>query len=70
MENLRLGKTIKSLDLNAENLRKATLQVLNDESYLARMIDLSKISRSYNGNKNAASLIVECLQNSDDKKEQ
>ena len=70
MENLRLGKKIKSLELNVENLRKATLDILNDSSYLARMIEFSKLSRKHDGKKNAARLIVDCLRNSENKKEQ
>jgi UDP:flavonoid glycosyltransferase YjiC (YdhE family) len=70
LEDLKLGKTIKPLELTSVKLHKAMVDILTDDSYLERMIAFSKTSKQHDGNKNSCVIFADVLRQSEDKKDQ
>jgi UDP:flavonoid glycosyltransferase YjiC (YdhE family) len=69
LEDLKLGKVIKPLELTPAKLRSAMIEIMNDDSYVERMVAFSKTSKQYDGNKNSSAVIAEVLKKSENKKD-
>lgn len=66
-DQLGLGKSFDPLDVTPFVLSEAIQDVLNDKSYLKRMLDFSKISRKYDGKINSTKLVLDYMQKFDKK---
>nr|QNH67995.1 UDP-glucuronosyltransferase-like protein 6 [Brachionus plicatilis] len=60
-DELKLGIRFDPLKLNRKNLSDAIVRVLNDNSYLCRMLEYSKKSHKYDGIKNSVCMINDFL---------
>nr|QVK45638.1 UDP glucuronosyltransferase [Brachionus paranguensis] len=58
-DELKLGIRFDPLKLNRKNLSDGIVRVLNDNSYLCRMLEYSKKSHEYDGIKNSVSMIID-----------
>ena len=62
-DELNLGKRFDPLHLDVDKLSSAINEVLSDQTYLKRSIEMSKSSRKYDGNKNGCVEILNILNN-------
>ena len=62
-DDLDLGIKFDPLKMNANDLKSAIEKILTDQSYLNRVLNLTKVSRSYNGNVLSADLVEQFIHN-------
>ncbi|CAF0717507.1 unnamed protein product [Brachionus calyciflorus] len=60
-DELNLGIRFEPLTFNHKELKNGIKKVLNDDSYMDRILEFTKISRKYNGSQNAADFIIDYL---------
>lgn len=60
-DQLRLGVRLNPLKMSPDDVVKAVLEVINNHEYKDNIVDLSKVSKRYNGAATAASLVMKYL---------
>jgi UDP:flavonoid glycosyltransferase YjiC (YdhE family) len=68
LTELGLGLKLDALNLKVDELRDAIETVLSDAEFSRRIVEFSKVSRSYNGNLNGCQVVMEVLNNCGSKK--
>lgn len=61
-DELCLGKQFDPMNLNAGEISNAIGELLDDETYLERMVLMAKLSRRHNGNINGCQEILKALE--------
>ena len=62
-DELGFGVRLQKNKVNAENIKNAMHQVLNDKAYQERIVRFSQISRRYNGNSISAQIVNDYIAN-------
>ncbi|CAF1047771.1 unnamed protein product [Brachionus calyciflorus] len=60
-DNLKLGINLDTENFTSKELYDSINKVLSDESFQERIVSFARISRKYDGTKNAADIVQECL---------
>ncbi|CAF0898772.1 unnamed protein product, partial [Brachionus calyciflorus] len=61
VDDLNLGVKIDANSFKPEDLEQCISKVLNDQSYLDRILKYSKLSRNYDGTKTTADIVECCI---------
>lgn len=60
-DQLGLGKRLDAMNLNVNELSATMEEMLENDVYLKRAIEFSKVSRKYNGSVNGSNEIIKFL---------
>ncbi|CAF0863354.1 unnamed protein product [Brachionus calyciflorus] len=61
IDDLKLGVRLDPLEFTVNDIKDSMEKVLNDQTYLDRILKMTKISRQYDGVKNGANIIEKLL---------